>query len=163
MDTFEQTEKLWNAHVKTLEKLSFMSAGTISLSITFLGYILGMGPAARVVLRSSLAFEIQISDLLYLSWIYTAISLFLGLVVRVPAAWHLFNSEVNSSFFKLQQVSDLSSKENIAVVGNITEKDACRYRKISKYVIFFAAIFFILGILSLILFVIIVSNRLMMT
>lgn len=160
MDTFEQTEKLWGAIVKTLEKLSLISAGTISLSITFLGYILGIGPTARSVLSSHVAFGIQISDVLFLSWIYTAISLFLGIIIRTPIAWHLFYSEVDILFSELERKSDPFGQKNIKIVGNFTEGEARFYRRISDFARHLAVILFVLGIFLLIYFAIVVSNRL---
>ena len=160
MDNFEQVEKLWNEITVTLEKLSYISAGTISLSITFLGYILGIGQPARMILNFPFLCGILVIYLLYTSWIFLLISLFFGIIVRMPTAWYLFNSHTNLWFTKLAHDVNSGDENNYRLVANSAEKDKDKYHGISSFVRWFAIISFTLGILLLIIFVIIVASHL---
>lgn len=160
MDNFEQTEKLWNEITETLGKLSYISAGTISLSITFLGYILSIGSSARAILNFPFSCGIPLIYILFLSWILLFISLFLGIIVRMPTAWYLFNSHINLWFTKLAQNTKQGDEKNYKFVADSAEKGRDKYRGISSFVRWLTIIFFALGILSLLIFVIIVANGL---
>ena len=160
MDNFEQTEKLWNEITETLGKLSYISAGTISLSITFLGYILSIGSSARAILNFPLVCGMPIIYLLFLSWIFLFISLFLGIIVRMPTAWYLFNSHINLWFTKLAQNTKQGDEKNYKFVADSAGGSENKYRGISSCVRWLTITFFALGILSLITFVIIVANGL---
>ena len=160
MDNFEQTEKLWSEITETLGKLSYISAGTISLSITFLGYILSIGSSARAILNFPFLCGIPVIYILFVSWILLLISVFLGIIVRMPTAWYLFNSHINLWFTKLAQNTKQGDEKNYKYVADSAEKGRNKYRGISSFVRWLTIISFTLGILFLIIFVIIVANSL---
>lgn len=160
MDNFEQTEKLWNEITETLSKLSYIAAGTISLSITFLGYVLSIGQSARYVLSSSLICDWPIIYLLFLSWILLFLSLFLGIMAKLPNAWYLFNSHINLWFTKLAEKTMQGDGKNYKLVSNSAKNSQERYWQISRCIRWLTIIFFMSGILALLIFVIMVANGL---
>ena len=160
MDNFEQTEKLWNEIVETMNKLSYISAGTISLSITFLGYVLSIGLSARVVLNSPIIYKIPIVDVLFLSWILLFLCVFLGIIIRIPNAWYLFNAHVNVWFENLAKNTTLGDEKNYKFVADSAKGGMNKYAKIRSYILLPTILFFTLGILMLVIFTIIVVNGL---
>ena len=160
MDNFEQVIKLWNEATETLNKLSYIAAGTISLSITFLGYVLSIGSSARCILNLPLIYMIPTIDLLFLSWILLFLSLFFGIIIRLPNAWYLFNSHIDLWFTDLAEKTKMDDKENYKSVIDFAKNGLDKYLKISFCIQWLTVSFFVLGILALLIFVIIVANGL---
>jgi len=160
MDNFEQTTKLWNEITETLSKLSYIAAGTISLSITFLGYVLNIGASARSILNLPLIYKIPTIDILFLSWILLFLSLFLGIIIRLPNAWYLFNAHIHLWFTRLAEKTTMGDEKNYKLVADSAESGRDKYQTIRSCILWPAVSFFVLGILSLLIFVIIVANGL---
>jgi hypothetical protein len=160
MDNFEQAEKLWSEIVETMNKLSYIAAGTISLSITFLGYILSIGSSARSILNSPIAYKIPTVDILFVSWILLFLSVFLGIIIRIPNAWHLFNAHVNLWFSELEKKTTLGDEKNYRFVADSAKAGMNKYGAIRSYILWPTIIFFTIGIFMLIIFTIVVVNGL---
>lgn len=160
MDNFQQTEKLWNEIVETMNKLSYIAAGTISLSITFLGYILNNNSSIKSILTLPVVYNISTINILFLSWIILFFCVFLGIVVRIPNAWYLFDAHVNLWFEDLAERTMSNNSKNYKFVADYAKNRRDKYKKISSFIIWPTIIFFALGILMLIIFTIIVVNGL---
>lgn len=160
MNNFEQTTNLWNEITKTLTKLSYISAGTISLSISFLGYILSIGSSARFILSLPFIFNIPTIYLLFLSWVFLFISLFFGIIIRIPNAWYLFNSHIQLWFTDLAEKTTKNDKKNYEFVANSGKNSKEKYWKASLCIRYITILFFALGIMTLLIFSIITANRL---
>ncbi|MCX6716273.1 MAG: hypothetical protein NT077_04680 [Candidatus Taylorbacteria bacterium] len=156
---YEQAVKLWDEITETLNKLSYIAAGTISLSMTFLGYVLNIGSSARYVLRT-IVFGIPIVDVLYLSWFFLLVSVFFGIVVRLWNAKYLWNSHFHLWFKDLSNNASGESKVNLESVVSDAEKGRDKYWLLSKCVQYSTIISFVLGIFLMIAFAIVVTNRL---
>ncbi len=143
-----------------MSKLSYISAGTISLSITFLGYVLSIGSSARSILNFPLIFNIPTIHILFLSWIFLFISVFLGIIIRIPNAWHLFNAHVNLWFTGLAEKTTMGDEKNYKFVADSAKGGMNKYGKIRSCILWPTILFFTLGILMLIIFTIITVNGL---
>ena len=152
--------RLWDSITETLNKLSYISAGTISLSITFLGYMLSIGSSARQILHTPFVWGAPILYLLFLSWILLFLSLFLGIIVRLPNAWYLFNSHAELWFKDMAHTTTSGGAENYRSVVKGAKGDSYKYHLISTLVRNGAVISFVLGIISLVTFVVIVASDL---
>ena len=157
---YEQTVKLWDETTETLNKLSYIAAGTITLSITFLGYILSIGPSARSILNTPYLHGMPIIYLLFLSWILLFLCVFFGIIVRLWNAKYLWNAHIHLWFTDLTEKSSGESKINLKSVADLANKGKDKYWKISKYVQHGTLIFFALGILTLMIFAIVVASGL---
>jgi hypothetical protein len=78
--------------VQALQQLSYVAAGTISLSITFLGYLLSQGETTRAVLASHFLMGIPLIWLLFVSWILLSVAVILGLLYRFFNSWYLYGT-----------------------------------------------------------------------
>lgn len=89
--TFNATQNKVNEDiVQGLHQLSYLAAGTISLSITFLGYILGQGEVARLALHHLVFVHIQVIWILFTSWIFLFLVILGGQMYRFINAWYLY-------------------------------------------------------------------------
>lgn len=76
--------------VQGLHQLSYVAAGTISLSITFLGYLLGQGEVAKSALHSPFLGSVQILWILFSSWVLLFAVILGGQMYRFINAWYLY-------------------------------------------------------------------------
>jgi hypothetical protein len=159
-DNFEQVEKLWGEITETLSKLSYISAGAISLSITFLGYILSIGKSASAILNTNLFCGLPIIYLLFASWVLLLFSLFLGIIARLPNAWYIFNA--HAKVWMEDKIANSTGiiKENFNIVKRGAKKDMEKYNTINNLIRWITIIFFGFGISVLVIFVIMVANQL---
>lgn len=81
----DSLDKLTEATSTFFEKIAFYSAGIISLSITFLGYILSK--SGMVLFDKS--FGVPLFYWIFIAWGFLFITLFLSLYIRVFSAKHL--------------------------------------------------------------------------
>ena len=159
---YEQAVKLWDETTETLNKLSYIAAGTISLSMTFLGYVLGIGAPARNILQSAGIFGLSLVYLLFLSWVLLFLSIFFGIVIRLSNARYLWNSHFHLWFKDLADKAVGESKDNLESVAKEAAGGRDKYWKLSKCIQYGTIAFFMLGMLSLIIFAIIATNRIVM-
>lgn len=82
-------EKTFENIAKGLQQLSLVAAGTISLSITFLGYLIGNVHSATV-LTSTILGGLPILWVLFASWGLLLVSVVLGLLYRIIHAWNWY-------------------------------------------------------------------------
>jgi len=159
MNNLKSHDQLWNGITKTLNNLSYIAAGAISLSITFLGYILSINPSVRYVLRTPI-YHIPTIYLLFLSWIILFLTIFFGIVAQFYIEKYLFASQtafLYEDFKKQVREGDLV---NVDYVINSVNTSGEKYRTTSRLIQGITVVSFALGTFLLIFFVIIVANQL---
>ena len=157
MDNFEQAEKLRNEITETFSRLSYIAAGTISLSITFLGFVMSIGQLARSVLNFPIIFEMPIIYILFCSWMFLAISLFGAIYIRIPMAWFLYKNHLGIWLTSITEKYEIGKYQDVI---NLAKIDENRHDRVSARLRQTTLISFVLGILSLLWFVIIVAIKL---
>lgn len=105
---WEKFDKIQINHKKEVinifEKMSLYSAGIISLSITFVGYVLSENKSVLLVNL----INIPIYIFLYISWVVLAINLIIGLVIRWADSLYLF---FNSQHFVHEKRKESEEKK----------------------------------------------------
>lgn len=160
--------------IKTVEKFALYSAGIISLSITFLGYLIEQN---KTILLTEM-YKISLIGYLFLSWIFLVITLIIGLMVRFWNAFYLFyettsdylkwrsayknrlvklsklNYPIISSTDDKQTFIDITQKESedLSINSTKTKKSAEKYFTITRFVCKYIILFFILGVILLTIF-----------
>lgn len=82
-------ERMFENIAKGLQQLSIVAAGTISLSITFLGYLINAQQSiGRDMLSLNLWGAVPILWVLFVSWLFLFITIVLGLVYPFVNAWY---------------------------------------------------------------------------
>jgi hypothetical protein len=116
---FNETQKWVNEEiVQGLHNLSYFSAGTISISITFLGYLIGQGDKAHDVLTINLFCNFKILWVLFISWGFLFITLLIGLLARFSNAWYR-NYEAAFNWLSLSEESEKHKIKYMASGGTI--------------------------------------------
>lgn len=88
---FNATQNKVNEDItQGLHQLSYFAAGTISLSITFLGYLLGQGEVAKLALHYLILNHIQVLGVLFGSWVLLFLVILGGQMYRFINAWYLY-------------------------------------------------------------------------
>lgn len=88
---FNTTQNKVNEDIaQGLHQLSYVAAGTVSLSITFLGYLLGQGEVAKLALHYSILGYIQVLWVLFGSWVLLFLVILGGQMYRFINAWYLY-------------------------------------------------------------------------
>lgn len=159
MNNLKQHEQLWNGITKTLNNLSYTAAGAISLSITFLGYVLSINPSVKYILRAPI-YSTPTIYLLFLSWALLFVTIFFGIAVQPLIEKYLFDSHTALMYEDFKERVKEEDKKNVDLVIDPAKASAEKYRVISRWVQGITIISFALGILLLMIFVIIVSNEL---
>lgn len=159
MNNLKQHDQLWNGITKTLNNLSYTAAGAISLSVTFLGYVLSINPSVRYILRAPI-YGTPTIQLLFLSWILLFITIFFGIVVQLLIEKYLYDSQTALLFEDSKQYVKEDDKKNVDTVVEGGQASADKYRIASRWIQGITVISFALGIFLLMIFVIIVANGL---
>ena len=159
MNNLKQHDQLWNGITKTLNNLSYTAAGAISLSITFLGYVLSISPSVRYILRAPIYCTSTI-HLLFLSWIFLFITIFFGIAVQFIIEKYLYNSQTALLFEDSKKHVREEDKKNVDLVIDPANVRAEKYRVASCWIQGTTVVSFALGIFLLMIFVIIVANGL---
>lgn len=116
---FQEAEKEYrDSTVSFFDKISFYSAGIISLSITFLGYLLSQ---EKLILLSCF-FKIPIYYFLYISWPLLMLALIAGLLVRRNDAFHNFFS-CQCHYYKSEEEFHNKKTEFLEVYPHIISKN----------------------------------------
>jgi hypothetical protein len=180
---FNETQKWVNEEIiRGLHNLSYFSAGTISISITFLGYLIGQGDKAHDVLTISLFCNFKILWVLFMSWGFLFITLLIGLLSRFSNAWYrnyeaAFNwlsSSEESEKYKIEYMANggivvsptssnqqdvikeiEESKNNYSNLAKISEQKKAFYLNLTAWSRKISILCFILGMLLLLVFVIV--------
>ena len=158
MDNIKQHDQLWGSIINTLNTLSYIATGAISLSLTFLGYILNTTPSVRYILRAPIFSSFQSIYLLYFSWFLFLITIICVVVALLKIRRYLFNSQTALLYEKFKEGVREEDKKNVDTVISSAKSSAAKYRIVSSW-----TRNFILAILTLISFVIVMSNRLILT
>lgn len=159
MNNLKQHDQLWNGITKTLNNLSYTAAGAISLSITFLGYVLSINPSVRYILREPIYCTSTIY-LLFLSWVFLFITIFFGIVVQFLIEKYLHDSQTSLLFEDSKKYVKDEDKKNVDTVVEGGQASANKYRIASRWIQGITVVSFALGIFLLMIFVIIVANGL---
>jgi hypothetical protein len=160
-----------------LEKMGFYSAGIISLSTTFIGFIISVD---KSVIAQELAFQIPISLLLFASWFIFAACLVLAFAYKWFDNYYMyysskFNLVKNHRDYDKEQLKLIKADSNIDFAENITheiysndltkkikqleeiitntDKKQKEHLKISTILQYIIPILFILGIILLLFFI----------
>ena len=165
-----------------VEKMVLYSAGSISLSITFLGYLLGH----YELLLAEKFLSVPIYYILYLSWALSAITIVTGILAKSFDAYYRYYVAVSDYFTANKQqeekVRDLANvgvpiflekggtiddflQETTGRVDRYSKKIA-KYKKqeafwfkLKMWILNSAIISFVFEILLLVLFAILITNR----
>jgi len=159
MDNLKQHDQLWNGITKALNNLSYIAAGAISLSISFLGYILSINPSVRYILRLPIS-NIPTIYVLFLSWFLLLLTIFFGIIAQFIIERYLFNSQTALLFEDSKKYVKDEDKKNVDSVVDPAKASAEKYRVVSRWIQGITVTSFALGILTLAIFAIIVSNGL---
>jgi hypothetical protein len=160
MNNFKQHDQLWNGVIKILSNLSYIATGAISLSLTFLGYVLNITPSVRYILRAPIFYNIQTIYVLYLSWFLLFVTIVCGAIAQLKIGRYLFNSQTALMYEEFKPSVREEDKNNVDFVIGSAKSSADKYRTLSNCVQKLAIGCFVLGIFLLIFFVMIASNRL---
>lgn len=158
-DNLKQHDQLWNGIIKTLNNLSYIAAGAISLSLTFLGYILSINPPVRYILREPIH-GIPTLYILFLSWILLFLTIFFGIIVQFLIEKYLFGSQTALIYEDFKKSVREEDKKNVDFVIDSAQVSANRYRVVSRWIQGITVTSFALGIFALMIFVMIVANGL---
>lgn len=185
VERFETSQISYKKEVTTVfEKMSIFSAGIISLSITFLTTLI---PENKDLLTEN-TLKIPTYIFLYVSWILLTLNLIVGLAIRwfdslynffsAQLNWQKKRKELEKTNLQFNQrypnivFSQNSNRENEVAIGekNIktltnflipeTQKKETFYFKTGRIFQKIAVIFFVLGLLSLLFFIIKITNGL---
>jgi len=159
MNNLKQHDQLWNGITKTLNNLSYTAAGAISLSITFLGYVLSINPSVRYILRAPV-YHTSTIHVLFLSWIFLFITIFFGIVVQFLIEKYLYDSQTALLFEDSKKHVKDEDKKNVDFVVDNGKASANKYRVASRWIQGITVISFAFGIFLLMVFVIVVANGL---
>ena len=163
------------------EKFAFYSAGIISLSITFLGYLFSQD---KCILTEYFLY-MPIYMYVYISWIFLIINLISSLFIRWTDSLYIFYNKQTyyykskkdfedhkfkfmdiypNMIFEKDKASDIAvCKNNINILGKTVDtlnKQEARYFKIDKALRVVSVITFVLGIVMLLLFVLVSTYKL---
>jgi hypothetical protein len=159
MNNFKQQDQLWNGIVKGLNNLSYVAAGAISLSITFLGYVLGITPSVRYILRTPVH-GISTISILFSSWVLLFLTIFFGIIVQLFVARFLFGSQTAGLYEGFKATVREEDKKNVDLVINVAKASAEKHRIVSRCIQWVTIVSFALGMFTLTVFVVIVANGL---
>ena len=159
MNNLKQHDQLWNGITKTLNNLSYTAAGAISLSITFLGYVLSINPSVRYILRAPV-YHTSTIHVLFLSWIFLFITIFFGIVVQFLIEKYLYDSQTALLFEDSKKHVKDEDKKNVDFIVDNGKASANKYRVASRWIQGITVISFAFGIFLLMVFVIVVANGL---
>ncbi len=81
-------EKVFDDIAKSFQQLSLVAAGTISLSVTFLGYVISKTGASTILAQHMIS--IPILWVLFLSWGCLLVTMVLGLMYGLTHAWYWY-------------------------------------------------------------------------
>jgi hypothetical protein len=158
-NNLKQHDQLWNGITKTLNNLSYTAAGAISLSVTFLGYVLSINPSVRYILSAPI-YGTSTIYLLFLSWIFLFITIFFGIVVQFLIEKYLYNSQTALLFEDSKKHVKEEDKTNVDFVVNSGQASANKYKIASRWIQGITVVSFAFGIFLLMIFVIIIANGL---
>ena len=171
-----------DAGIVTVEKMAFYSAGAISLSITFLGYIIANYKSS--ILQSFLFLPAYY--FLYASWFLFVLTIVTGIMVRRLDAFYRYYAASKDYFLKRKNEKEQmiklvdtdyplildegatkeSYKEQVTGIIDIAinridkdKKNEIFYFKLKLWIQNIATISFILSIFLLILFATIITNK----
>lgn len=159
MNNLKQHDQLWNGIIKTLNNLSYISAGAISLSITFLGYILSINPPVRYILYMPI-YKIPTIYVLFLSWFFLFIAMFLGIIIQFFIERYIFESQTVLLLEDSKNNMNEKIKENTNIIIKPAQVRAKQERIASRRIQKITVISFALGIFLLMVFVIVIVNGL---
>lgn len=143
MNKVEEAAESWRKEVGDFGKnIAFFSAGAISLSITFVGYVLAKKQGGLVLASSKHLwfFNFKLMYLLFVAWFLLLLSITSGLYLNLFRTKYIFLQEVGV-------------KETIE--GNLSKKRITQLNKwdfASKHILKFVSACFILGISMLAVF-----------
>jgi len=157
MNNLKQHDQLWNGIIKTLNNLSYISSGAISLSVTFLGYILSINPSVRYILHIPI-FGIPTIYILFISWFFLFFAIFFGVIVQFSIEKYLFGSQTELMYEDFKKIVIEEDKKNVDFVINTIKASTNKYRVINRWIQKITIIFFCLGIFLLMIFAMIVAN-----
>lgn len=185
-EDFKQIQEDVNKEIiKGLNQLSYFSVASISLSITFLGYLLSSDNAKSLL--TSTVWNIELLWILYASWILLLASLVTGLLVRFWNSFYLYYEGAHhwtSSMAKFKEAMVSFSDKGYPIVFNDIEdknagmeelrKSGDKYKGISeendkwkKFYFFLliwgkrvAQVSFMLGMISLVLAIMLIVSKL---
>ncbi len=160
MNNFKQHDQLWRGRVKTLNNLSYFSAGAISLSITFLGYILSIGTSARNLLQETIIGKITILWILFGSWVFLFLTVFFGIVVQFFIDKYIFDSQTALLYEDFKTTVREEDKKNVDLVIDPAKASAEKLRKTSRWVQGITVCSFGFGVFLLALFAVLVASKL---
>lgn len=173
----QTSDELMSAYASFFEKIALYSGGIISISITFIGYLLSKD--ATVLLQEFLGFHLY--WLIFLAWALLFLSLMLGIYIRLFSATHM-SKQMHSEWVKFfekdrkealqkiksgeMSVNGISEEElpswllgaedtvnQYSEAVKKSEKSVRIYDFISLYIRKVAVTLFILGCLAILLFV----------
>ncbi len=177
-EAFSQTnDELMSVTASFFEKIALYSGGIISVSITFIGYLLSID--TTVLLQKFLGLHIY--WIIFFGWLLLFLSLLLGIYIRLFSAtyasrqmhseWVKFFEKDRMNMLKMIRAGEASvngiNKEELpgwllgaedtvnrySSVIKKSEKSVTIYDFISSYIRKITVLFFILGCLAVLLFV----------
>jgi hypothetical protein len=160
MNNFKQHDQLWSGKIRTLNHLSYFSAGAISLSVTFLGHILSIGSSVRSILQELILWKISILFVLFGSWAFLFLAVFFGIVIEFFIGRYIYYSQTALLFEGFKTTVKEEDKKNVDLAIGSAKISAETFEKISYWIQMIAIFSFALGIFLLMMFAMLVAQRL---
>lgn len=160
MNNFKQQERLWSGIIKVLNNISYVSAGAISLSVTFLGYVLSIGSTARSILQEPVVGNVTALLVLFASWTLLFIATFSGVVIQFYIEWFIFNSQTALLYEDFKTTVRDEDKKNVDLVIDPVKAHAENLREASRWIQGITIISFAIGVLLLAIFAMLVAQKL---